>query len=157
MAKGRHLAAGLAVGRDRLPADRAGRRRRHGVATRRLPVGLAYECLFRRGILFFLDQDGARVAGVLCARPRDGRVLTMRLLGVLDGARRYYTGGVVDVIPFAVELAQLRVRLGAHLPRDHFAPAQDLVGEDSAPVPLRSRRISGFGSHRGGIDTMMGA
>ncbi|MEU8547488.1 hypothetical protein [Streptomyces roseoverticillatus] len=81
-------------------------RRRHGAATRSLPPGLAYECLFRRGILFFLVQDGVRVAGVLCARPRDGRVLTMRLLGVLDGARQYYTGGAVRALThFALEWA----------------------------------------------------
>ncbi|MBB5119414.1 hypothetical protein AF335_20640 [Streptomyces eurocidicus] len=81
-------------------------RRRHGDATRGLPAGLAYECLFRRGILFFLVEDGTRVAGVLCALTRP-RVLTMRLLGVLGGAERHYADGAVRALThFALEWAE---------------------------------------------------
>ncbi|UQI45300.1 GNAT family N-acetyltransferase [Streptomyces sp. HU2014] len=81
-------------------------RRRHGEATRSLSAALAYECLFRKGILFFLVEDGTRVAGVLCARGRHHRVLTMRLLGVLDGAEQYYADGAVRALThFTLEWA----------------------------------------------------
>ncbi|MFF4406786.1 hypothetical protein [Streptomyces sp. NPDC001404] len=81
-------------------------RRRHGCATRSLPPDLAYECLFRRGALFFVVENGTPVAGVLCARPAHSRTLTMRLLGVLDGAEEHYASGAARALThFALEWA----------------------------------------------------
>lgn len=60
----------------------------------------AYECLFRSGVLFHLSMDGERIAGHLCHwDPRSG-VLTSRLLGVLDGADKYYAAGALKVMYF---------------------------------------------------------
>ncbi|CAM5435589.1 hypothetical protein GCM10010329_52490 [Streptomyces spiroverticillatus] len=84
-------------------------RQRHGESTRSAAPDLAYECLFRRGVLFFLVQDGQRVAGVLCALPPGERRLTMRLLGVLDGAPEHYASGAVKALThFALEWAAER-------------------------------------------------
>lgn len=81
-------------------------RRRHGEQTRSLPPETAYECLFRDGRLFFVTEGGIRVGGVLCGWDRRLRTLSMRLLGVLDGAERHYTNGTVKALThFTLEWA----------------------------------------------------
>jgi hypothetical protein len=67
--------------------------RRHGPRTRTEPKAVAYECLFRRGPLFFVSEEGRRVAGVLCRWEPRTRTLTTRLLGVLDGDEAHYRSG----------------------------------------------------------------
>lgn len=71
---------------------------RHGERTRSEPEDSALECLFRTGLLAFATVDGARVAGVLCHRARGGRTLTVRLLGVLDGAEHMYDIGALKAV-----------------------------------------------------------
>lgn len=79
---------------------------RHGEATRSTDWTTARECLFERGMLFFIEEQGRRVAGVLCRRDDDGRTLRMRLLGVLDGDEQHYRSGAVKAIWYlAVEWA----------------------------------------------------
>jgi hypothetical protein len=68
--------------------------KRHGSKTRSESKDVARECLFRRGHVFFVTEDGARVAGALCRwEPRE-RMLLMRLAGVLDGLEEHYRSGV---------------------------------------------------------------
>ncbi|MEU8814716.1 GNAT family N-acetyltransferase [Actinoplanes sp. NPDC048796] len=67
---------------------------RHGERTRSAPVDEAYECLFRRGRLFFLTARGRRVAGMLCVVDQRGRRVVSRLAGVQDGAAEHYRSGV---------------------------------------------------------------
>ncbi|WP_433338033.1 GNAT family N-acetyltransferase [Spirillospora sp. CA-294931] len=66
-------------------------RRRHGDAARSVDRETARRCLFGRGVLFFLCEEGTRVAGLLCRREPGS--LTIRLAGVLDGADRLYQSG----------------------------------------------------------------
>lgn len=73
---------------------------RHGVRERVEGKASAYECLFRSGLLFALQMDGHRVGGHLCHWDRRSRVLTSRLLGVLDGAQEYYAAGALKVMHF---------------------------------------------------------
>ncbi len=73
-------------------------RSRHGERTRSEPEDSALECLFRRGVLAFATVNGKRVAGVLCHRSRNGTTLTVRLLGVLDGAKEMYDIGALKAI-----------------------------------------------------------
>lgn len=77
---------------------RATMSRRHGEHERTESSTSAYECLFRSGILFVLSMDGRRVGGHLCHWDRKTRVLTSRLLGVLDGADEYYAAGALKVM-----------------------------------------------------------
>jgi hypothetical protein len=71
---------------------------RHGERTRSEPEDSARECLFRRGVLAFATVNGKRVAGVLCHRSKDGATLTVRLLGVLDGAPEMYEIGALKAL-----------------------------------------------------------
>jgi hypothetical protein len=73
-------------------------RSRHAERARSEPEGTALECLFRGGLLVFATVDGTRVAGALCHRSRDERTLTVRLLGVLDGAAEMYDLGALKAI-----------------------------------------------------------
>lgn len=73
-------------------------RMRHGERTRSEPKDRAYECLFRRGLVVFATLEGRRVAGILCRWNGDERTLTLRLAGVLDGARGYYEIGAPRAI-----------------------------------------------------------
>jgi hypothetical protein len=72
--------------------------RRHGPRTRTEPKAVAYECLFRRGLLFFVSEEGRRVAGVLCRWDPRTRTLTTRLLGVLDGDDAHYRSGAFKAV-----------------------------------------------------------
>ncbi|MGD3110852.1 GNAT family N-acetyltransferase [Streptomyces sp. YGL11-2] len=72
--------------------------RRHGVRERTESAETAYECLFRGGRLFLLHQNDRPVAGALCHwAPRSG-TLTLRLLGVLDGAAEHYASGAFKAV-----------------------------------------------------------
>jgi hypothetical protein len=73
-------------------------RLRHGDRTRSEPKDRAHEVLFRRGLLAFAMVDGVRTAGVLCHRSSDGGVLTVRLLGVRDGAQVHHDDGAMKVL-----------------------------------------------------------
>lgn len=69
-------------------------RLRHGEYTRSESKETAYECLFRRGALFFVtSREGHRVAGGLCRWEPRRRTMLVRLLGVLDADRRHYESG----------------------------------------------------------------
>jgi hypothetical protein len=67
--------------------------RRHGERARTEDPDVAYECLFRHGVLFFVTEQGERVAGGLCRWERRTRTMITRLLGVLDGEPEYYDNG----------------------------------------------------------------
>lgn len=69
---------------------------RHGDRSRTEPLSVARRAILRRGSLFFLRQDGQRIAGALCRR--DGRTLTTRLLGVLDGSPEHYESGAFRAV-----------------------------------------------------------
>ena len=71
---------------------------RHGDRTRNETRERAHECLFRRGLLAFAVVDGQRTAGVLCHRGPDGSVLTVRLLGVLDGSQAHHDDGALKAL-----------------------------------------------------------
>jgi hypothetical protein len=71
---------------------------RHGPRTRTESKTVAYECLFRRGPLFFVSEAGRRVAGVLCRWDPGSRTLTTRLLGVLDGDPAHYRSGAFKAV-----------------------------------------------------------
>lgn len=71
---------------------------RHGERERIESRESAYECLFRNGVLFAISMDGERVGGHLCHWNPRTRVLTSRLLGVVDGKTEYYTVGVLKVM-----------------------------------------------------------
>lgn len=73
-------------------------RSRHGARTRSEPEASALENLFRSGVLAFVTVDGERVAGVLCRRSADGSTITVRLLGVLDGAEEMYQLGAMKAL-----------------------------------------------------------
>jgi hypothetical protein len=68
---------------------------RHGARARSESRDTAWECLFRRGVLAFVTHDGTRVAGLLCRWGTGQRVLTIRLVGVLDGLPEYYQNGAM--------------------------------------------------------------
>jgi hypothetical protein len=68
---------------------------RHGARARSESRDTAWECLFRRGVLAFVTHDGTRVAGLLCRWGTGQRVLTIRLVGVLDGLPEYYRNGAM--------------------------------------------------------------
>jgi hypothetical protein len=68
---------------------------RHGERARSESRATAWECLFRHGVLAFVTHDGARVAGMLCRWGPGRRVLTIRLVGVLDGLPDYYQNGAM--------------------------------------------------------------
>ncbi|HEX8582512.1 MAG TPA: GNAT family N-acetyltransferase [Acidimicrobiales bacterium] len=71
---------------------------RHGDRQRSEGPDAAYECLFRRGMLFFVAEGGRRVAGVLCRWDGATGTLTTRLLGVLDGAPEHYASGAFKAV-----------------------------------------------------------
>ena len=77
--------------RMHLPTMRA----RHGSRARSEPRDAARECLFRRGVLAFVTSSGTRVAGLLCRWGPGHRVLTIRLVGVLDGLAEHYRNGAM--------------------------------------------------------------
>jgi hypothetical protein len=71
---------------------------RHGERTRSEPEDSALENLFRTGVLTFATADRERLAGALCRRSKDGATLTIRLLGVLNGAEEMYEIGALKAI-----------------------------------------------------------
>jgi hypothetical protein len=73
-------------------------RRRHGERTRSEARAVARERLFRRGRLLVVVQGDRPVAGALCGWDADARTLTMRLLGVLDGAEEHYDSGAFKAL-----------------------------------------------------------
>lgn len=72
--------------------------KRHGQRERTESKGSSYECLFRTGRLFALCENGERIAGALCHWNRTSHVLTLRLLGVLDGSEEYLDRGVFKAV-----------------------------------------------------------
>lgn len=70
-------------------------RERHGARARSESRDTAWECLFRHGVLAFVTYDGTRVAGLLGRWGAGRRVLTIRLVGVLDGSPEYYRNGAM--------------------------------------------------------------
>jgi len=77
--------------RMHLPTMRA----RHGVRARSESRRRARECLYRRGMLAFVTLGGERVSGSLCVWDQAASVLTIRLVGVLDGADDLYGQGAL--------------------------------------------------------------
>jgi hypothetical protein len=73
-------------------------RARHGARERTEAKDSSYECLFRTGHLFALSEDGERIAGALCHWNGAARVLTLRLLGVLDGSRELMDRGALKAV-----------------------------------------------------------
>jgi hypothetical protein len=71
---------------------------RHGMRERTEGKESSYECLFRTGQLFALCENGERIAGALCHWNRASRVLTLRLLGVLDGSKEYLDRGALKAV-----------------------------------------------------------
>ena len=79
---------------------------RHGEAARGSDLGTAHECLYQQGHLFFVNEGGKRVAGVLCRVDERTATMTMRLLGVLDGDETHYRSGAVKAVYYlAIEWA----------------------------------------------------
>ncbi|HET9896220.1 MAG TPA: hypothetical protein VFQ44_14930 [Streptosporangiaceae bacterium] len=73
-------------------------RSRHGERTRSEPEDSALECLFRSGVLAFATANGERLAGALCRRSKDDATITIRLLGVLNGASEMYEIGALKAV-----------------------------------------------------------
>jgi hypothetical protein len=73
-------------------------RRRHGERARSERREVADRCILRRGHLFFVVEGGRRVAGALCRWDDRGGTLTVRLLGVLDGADEHYSSGAFKAV-----------------------------------------------------------
>lgn len=73
-------------------------RKRHGERERTETREVSYECLFRNGRMFTLEQGGERIGGALCHWDRRSGVLTLRLLGVLGGAQEHYDSGAFKAI-----------------------------------------------------------
>lgn len=134
--------------------------RRHGEATRSVTKDMARVCLFRRGLLLFLREGDERVAGLLCRYGKSG-TLTLRLIGVNEGADEHYSSGAImaayvallewaathDVTqidlsgcePFLSKgIFQFKRKLHplVALPRDHFGDKRLWleIRRDSAPV-----------------------
>jgi hypothetical protein len=73
-------------------------RNRHGERERTESKDVSYECLFRTGRMFVLARGDERIGGALCHWHDRTGVLTLRLLGVLDGATDHYTSGAFKAI-----------------------------------------------------------
>ncbi len=71
---------------------------RHGPRERVEDKAPAFECIFRHGFLFFLREGEKRIAGTMCHWHPGNGVLTLRLLGVADGAREHYASGAFKAI-----------------------------------------------------------
>ncbi|MFC9327326.1 hypothetical protein [Kitasatospora sp. NPDC057015] len=67
---------------------------RHGDDARSVGLRAAHDAILARGVLFFVTENGERRAGMLCRLDGTGRVLTLRLAGVLDGAPEHYRSGI---------------------------------------------------------------
>ncbi|WP_176968485.1 GNAT family N-acetyltransferase [Amycolatopsis xylanica] len=72
-------------------------RSRHGARARSESLDYARECLFRKGMLAFVTRDGERVAGMLCRWEPGTGILSVRLVGVLDGLAELYEDGAMRV------------------------------------------------------------
>jgi hypothetical protein len=72
--------------------------RRHGARMRTEDKRVAYESIFRRGTLFFVSENGRRIAGALCLWEPATRTITTRLLGVLDGDDEHYASGAFKAV-----------------------------------------------------------
>jgi hypothetical protein len=71
---------------------------RHGTRERTETKDVSYECLFRGGRMFVLSENGERIGGALCHWDRASRTMTLRLLGVIDGAQEHYDSGAFKAI-----------------------------------------------------------
>lgn len=71
---------------------------RHGEEARSTDWDIARRALFRHGLVLFVREGDRRVAGVLARLEDGGRMLRMRLLGVLDGAGEHYRSGAVKAV-----------------------------------------------------------
>jgi hypothetical protein len=72
--------------------------RRHGERARSERPDLARLGILDRGCLLFVTESGTRVAGALCRWSERRRTLTVRLLGVLDGADEHYASGAFKAL-----------------------------------------------------------
>ncbi|MEU3199951.1 hypothetical protein [Streptomyces sp. NPDC006996] len=68
--------------------------RRHGRTARSEPKDAAFQCLFEYGVLFFVEEGGTRIGGMLCRLDPQGKRLIIRLVGVLDGEETHYSSSV---------------------------------------------------------------
>jgi hypothetical protein len=96
-------------------------RNRHGERARSETRDAARECLFRHGVLAFVTRDRRRVAGMLCRWEPAGRLLTVRLVGVLDGLREHYENGAMRntdhlLLEWASEMGVRHVDFGGNEP-----------------------------------------
>jgi hypothetical protein len=73
-------------------------RMRHGERERTETKDAAYECLFRTGRMFALEQAGERIAGALCHWDSGTGVLTLRLLGVAGGSQEHFDSGAFKAV-----------------------------------------------------------
>jgi hypothetical protein len=71
---------------------------RHPEDGRTESIAVAERSILRSGRLFFLRENGNRVAGVLCHHPNERAMLTTRLLGVLDGDPTHYHSGAFKAV-----------------------------------------------------------
>jgi hypothetical protein len=71
---------------------------RHGPRERTEAKSVSYECLFRNGRMFVLSEGSERIGGALCHWNRASKTMTLRLLGVVDGASQHYESGAFKAI-----------------------------------------------------------
>ncbi|MFC9256466.1 GNAT family N-acetyltransferase [Amycolatopsis thailandensis] len=71
---------------------------RHGGSARSVDLDVATHELFHKGRLLFVTEGEKRVAGVLARLEDGGKVMRMRLLGVLDGDETHYRSGAVKAV-----------------------------------------------------------
>ncbi|MEV6694955.1 hypothetical protein AB0M35_26105 [Micromonospora sp. NPDC051196] len=75
-------------------------RNRHGDRARSESRLRAYEGLFRPGALLFVTNGRQRLAGALASCSADGRRLTPRLGGVLEGSAQLHSAGMLRLLYF---------------------------------------------------------
>lgn len=107
--------------RMHLPTMRA----RHGERAVSESRDAAWECLFRHGVLAFVTYEGTRVAGLLCRWGAGRRVLTIRLVGVLDGLPDYYSNGAMR----ATDHLLLAWAAARGVPRVDFGSAEPFLSQ----------------------------
>ena len=71
---------------------------RHGAQALTADKRTVYECMFRNGHLFFVVENGARIAGAVCQQHKRQRKLTLWLVGLIDGDERYHRAGALAAV-----------------------------------------------------------
>ncbi|MFF0156156.1 hypothetical protein ACFYRY_01255 [Streptomyces sp. NPDC005263] len=95
--------------------------RRHGDRSRSESAEVARHAILPHGTLLFVTSGNRRVAGVLCHWSADGRTLTTRLLGVLDGDEQHYADGAFKAV----------YHLLLRWAREHRVPHVDFFGTEA--------------------------